>query len=119
MEQMEAALERDGLASHVSEIYSKPRVTSMAEKMGLVSGMALDLTTVDPDDGKPWDFNIKDKRDKALKLLFTRRSLLLIGSPMCAAFSQLQNMNWGNMSEEDMSRVKEYGRVHLEFCVKL
>ena len=37
----------------VSEIFSPPRVTAMATRMGLKPGFALVLTVVDPDDGKP------------------------------------------------------------------
>ena len=94
--------------AHVSEIYSPPRVTSLCEKFGLIRGMAFYLSVPDPDDGLPWDFNDPAKRKKALDLVFTRRSLLLIGSPMCSAFSKLQNMNWSRMTSEEVSKVKEY-----------
>ena len=50
----------------VSEVYSPPRVIAMAARMGLKPGFALDLTVVDPDDGRPWDFDCVDKRAKAL-----------------------------------------------------
>ena len=107
------------LDSHVSEVYSPPRVTGLAPEMGLLPGYALDLSVCDPDDGRPWDFNDPEKRKKALALVFTRRSLLLIGSPMCSAFSNIQNLNWGRMSEEDSARIKEYGLRHLKFACKL
>ena len=48
--------ERD-VHSHVSEVYSPPRVTGLCASLGLLPGMALDLSSVDPDDGKTWDFN--------------------------------------------------------------
>ena len=50
---------------HASEVYSPPRVTSYAHKLGLTSGFALDLLDNDPFDGQPWDFRIKEKRDRA------------------------------------------------------
>ena len=50
---------------HVMEIYSPKRVNAMAEKMGMIPGLSLDLTTVDPDDGMPWDFNDINKHNKA------------------------------------------------------
>ena len=53
-------------ASDICEVYSPPRVTAMAEKMGLNVGWAPDLTVSDPDDGLRWDFCSKAKRDKAL-----------------------------------------------------
>ena len=46
---------------HVMEMYSPVRVTGMAERLGLIPGMAMDLTTTDPEDGNPWDFDNKDK----------------------------------------------------------
>ena len=116
---MEEAIKQDGIDFHVSEIYSPPRITSMARKMGLIPGMALDLSTTDPDDDKPWDFNNPAKRRKAKRLVKTRRALLLVVSPMCAAFSQLQTLNWGRMTEEQIQEVKAYGLKHLEFCMQL
>ena len=83
---------------HVTEVYSPPRVTCMAERLGLVPGMAFDLTQVDPDDGKPWDFNDVRKRNKAYRYVARNKPLLLIGSPMCAAFSQLQAFNFAKMT---------------------
>ena len=40
------------LKDTVSEIYAPPRVTAMAHRLGLRKGFALDLTIIDPDDGK-------------------------------------------------------------------
>ena len=116
---MEARLDKVDFTTHVSEIYSPPRVTGLAGKMGLDPGMALDLSVVDPDDGKPWDFNDASKRKKALHIMFTRRSLLLIGSPMCSSFSSIQNLNWGRMTPEEIHKVKEYGMKHLRFALRL
>ena len=50
--------------SHVSEAYSPVRVTGMADKMGLIPGLAMDLTTCD-EHGNPWDFNCSAMRSKA------------------------------------------------------
>ena len=52
-------------SNDVSEIYSRPRVTAYASALGLSPGFALDLATVDPDDGMPWDFDVPAKREKA------------------------------------------------------
>ena len=57
--------------------------------LGLIPGLSLDLTENDVD-GQPWDFNIKEKRDKAKRLISEKKALLVIGSPMCSAFSQIQ-----------------------------
>ena len=78
----------------------------------------MDLTENDVD-GKPWDFNVKEKRDKARKLIQRKQALLVIGSPMCSAFSQLQGINYAKMNAEDVRKVIEYGTKHLGFCVEL
>ena len=61
-------------------------------EFGCAPGLALDLTTTDPD-GNPWDFSQKKQRDKAEALLDTERPALLIGSPMCTQFSQWLNIS--------------------------
>ena len=50
----------------VAEVYSPPRITKKAEELGMKAGWALDLTCMDEDDGKPWDFNDEKKRRKAV-----------------------------------------------------
>ena len=80
----------------VSEVYSPPRITreiARTRPAHLSPGLALDLTVNDPDDGKPWDFSIPAKRIKARQLLQRTKPMLLIGSPMCTAFSTWQRLN--------------------------
>ena len=64
------------LRAIVSEVYSAPRVTATATR-----------------NPKPWDFNDLAKCDEAEKLLDEQRPHLPIGSPMCTAFSNMQNLN--------------------------
>ena len=97
---MHEALEKEGIGNAVMEIFSPASVNSMAERIGIMPGMSLDLTGVDKDDGKPWDFNVKEKRDKALDMVLNKEALLLIGSPMCKSFSKLMNWNWKKMKPE-------------------
>ena len=59
------AIEKIKFGHHVTEVYSPPRVNISATKIGLVPGMSLDLTEVDPVDGKPWDFTDTIKRTRA------------------------------------------------------
>ena len=54
---------------HVSEIQAFPRVSSMAERIGLVLGFALDLSVTDSEDNMPWDFNVARKIVKQEKWL--------------------------------------------------
>ena len=53
----------------VSEIYSPRRVTAAAKllpELKVILGFALDLTTSDSD-GRPWDFDENEMRDRALR----------------------------------------------------
>ena len=105
----------------VAEIYSAPRVTDMARRrsrIGIVPGLALDLTVKD-EDGKPWDFNDPAQRRKAEALINEQKPLLLIGSPMCTAFSNIQNLNKMKRDPAVVEKEYEKARVHLKWCCQL
>ncbi len=114
---------RRGMQKIVSEIYSPPRITAeinRSKSRHLVPGLALDLTVNDPDDGTPWDFNLEVKREKARRLLRQQRPYLLIGSPMCRAFSTWQALNESKSSNAAAIRVaRRQALVHLDFAVSL
>jgi len=105
----------------IAEIYSPPRVTEAAKllpDLGCIPGFALDLTTMD-ENGKPWDFDRPEQRKKAWQLLEEKKPMLLIGTPMCTAFSAWQRIN--NMKRDADTVTKEWTRamVHLRFCCQL
>ena len=104
--------------SHVSEAYSPVRVTGMADKMGLIPGLAMDLTTHD-EHGNPWDFNNSTMRSKARNIVKSKAALLLIVSPMCSAFSRLQTFNMKRLGEERIKEMLEMGIKHLNFAMEL
>ena len=104
--------------SHVSEAYSPTRVTGMADKMGLIPGLAMDLTTCD-EHGNPWDFNCETMRAKAKKIVKSKAALLLVVSPMCSAFSRLQTFNAKRLGPERVKEMLEYGIKHLTFALDL
>ncbi len=109
----------------VSEIYSPPRVTELLGKIRrryrrLVPGYALDLTTNDPMDGKPWDFTREDKRERARQLLRKQKPHLLIGSPACRAFCTLQFLNAFKSSNPDAVEKHRLEAVeHIKVVVSL
>ena len=70
----------------VAEVYSPPRVTSMAKKMGMHAGSAMDLRT-------GFDFTRKEDRDEARKKIKEEKPRLLVGSPECTMFSTLQQLS--------------------------
>ncbi len=103
----------------VAEVYSPTRVTGMAEKFNLKPGWALDLTMNDPDDDKPWDFSMPEKREKAKKLQKQDAPFFLIMSPMCGPFSSLQNFNYPEMDSNEVMRKLADALMHVEFAVEL
>ena len=52
-----------------------------------------------------------------MDLVLGKRALLLIGSPMCTAFSRLQRWNLKRMDPKRRDRMIEEGRNHLHFCM--
>ena len=53
-----------GWSTDCAEVYSPPRVMQIASEMTLRMAWALDLTTIDPKAGMPWDFAFENKRKK-------------------------------------------------------
>ena len=114
---------KNGVKNLVSEIYSPPRITLELQRSrfrNLAPGLALDLTVVDPDDGLPWDFADPAKRAKARRMLRKNRPVLLIGSPMCTAFSTWQRLNRTKTGRPDEMQ-REYVRacLHMRFVFEL
>ena len=89
----------------------------MAEATGLRAGWALDLT-VDQDDGTPWVLSIKANQDKARKLQQEQAPHLLIASPMCAAFSTLQNLNHDKLTAQELIDKVRDAMEHFEFALE-
>ena len=94
------AIEYIKFGKHVAEVFSPPRVTKIATKIGLRSGFALDLTEVDSIDGKPWGFNCPEKRARAEQLADEQQQFLLVGCPPCRPLSCLFGCNASRMSSE-------------------
>jgi hypothetical protein len=107
----------------VSEVYSPPRVTAELQRRGrrhLLPGFSLDLTTVDPDDGQPWDFTVRAKREKARALQRRQKPYMLIGSPECTAFCTWQALNESRCKDPDaMQRAKIAATLHILFVIEM
>eukprot|EP00972_Heterocapsa_arctica_P025044 3690365-Heterocapsa_arctica.AAC.1 len=91
MAEMIGSLEDEGMLRRVT-LWLSART-----RYALTPGHALDMTPVDPGDGEPWDMNVLSKRAKTNRLIKQEKPKLLIGSPMCKAFSQLMALNWARM----------------------
>ena len=116
---MNKLLEEEGRSHAIIEIYSPHRVDKVTRMWGIMPGMSLDLTIEDPDDGMPWDFRNSNKRAKAERMVAEGRAMLLIGSPMCSAFSQLQALNRHRTPTAVWEEKLRDARNHLRFCAKL
>ena len=101
------------------EVYSPPRVTQVVSKLGLRPAWSLDLTTVDPDDGMPWDFAVAAKRRKAVGLINRDKPLLLIACPMCGPFSSMNNLNYAKMDDADAKEKLRKAMDHVKFALDL
>ena len=78
-------------ADMVGEVYSPPRVVPIARQRGHLGGWSLDLTSHDAQ-GRPWDFDCEDTKQRARRLVRTTKPKLLILSPMCTYFSTIMNL---------------------------
>ena len=109
------------LRAIVSEVYSAPRVTDAARRfprIGILPGTAFDLTSNDSE-GNPWDFSIPSQRRKAEAQIEKEKPVLLIGSPMCTPFSNIQNINRAKRDPRIVKEEIDKARLHLAWCCKL
>ena len=105
----------------VSEIYSPPKVTSVAKlcpSFGILPGFALDLSTSDTD-GRAWDFNHDDMQARAWAKIKSEQPMLLIGTPMCTALSAWQHLNRSKRDATVCDEEMGHGLKHLKFCCEL
>ena len=97
------------MAVDMCEVFSPPRVSREAINHGLEVGDAMDLTN-------GWDFNTESHRRKAEAYVDEQKLLVLVGSPPCVAFSQLQALI---PDSQRKSRQLAEGIRHMEIVAKL
>ena len=93
----------------VSEVFSPGIFTDRAPTFNLKPGLAMDLRV-------GWDFTKESDRRRAREHVVTAKPLFLVGSPVCTAFSSLQNLN--PKTPQYFEKFRE-GLQHLRFCVDL
>ena len=113
------AIEHIKFGVHVAEVFSPPRVTALADKVNLSAGFALDLTQVDAETGKPWNFSDPEMRDKAWKLQGEQKPFLLIGCSPCCGFSTLFSSNASRMKPQVRRHIIREGLIHIKFCIQM
>ena len=85
----------------------------------IMPGYALDLTTTDPEDGKPWDFSLRHKRIRARRLIRQQKPYLLIGSPQCKEFCTWQRLNESRYPDSGFQARREKAEIHFKFVCQL
>ena len=103
----------------VHELYGPGKIGSTAEFLGMTAGRAFDLRRMDPDDGQPWDLSLEAKRRKAEAMIEEDNPDIVVGSPPCGPFSQLQSLNRERMGEKAYREMVEAGIQHLAFCARI
>ncbi|CAJ1416610.1 unnamed protein product [Effrenium voratum] len=96
----------------VMEIYSPPRVTEKAEKVGMSIGGALDLRN-------GWDFCIPAHREQARRLVARLRPALIVLSPPCTTFSPLRRLSNPKRQWQIVKQEEDEGRQHWHFALEL
>ena len=93
----------------IAEAYSPERFKQRAGAFGLQAGVALDLRT-------GWDLSLPKQQEAAREALKRESPYLLVLSPLCVAFSTLQNLNKNSARYESLLAT---GRMHLEYACSL
>ena len=112
------------IGPEVCELYSQSRIAQEAaisqyNGVRLRPGWSLDLTRNDPLTGMPWDLFTHASRERVRDLVRKTKPLMVIGSPPCVAFSNLQALS---RNKRDCGIVKkEMGQAvgHLKFCMEI
>ena len=119
MQSMEVMRDKLGCKVDVSEVFSPPMIAAMAHEVGLRRGFSLDLTCKRAD-GSGWNFDSRRHQTEALQLINELRPMLVIGSPPCTVWSNLQKLNKHVPGyAEKLEKGKQRSRRHLTFCVKI
>ena len=96
----------------VAEVYSPPRVTKRAQRMGLAPGLAMDFST-------GWDFSLPLHRKEALKLIHQHRPGLVMLSPPCGPFSTMRRLTTFKRDPAVVKKEVQQGTQHVEFSVRI
>lgn len=105
-------------SNDVSEVYSPPRIAARVVAHGLRPGFSLDLIEQNSE-GKFWDFSSPSMRKEALIRYEREQPEMLVLSPMCGPFSQLQGLNYSKMRPDDAESKLREGITHLKFSMTL
>ena len=105
----------------VVELYSQPRVCQEVGGRDFAGtrptpGYSLDLTVNDPATGEPWDLSKPTVQSKVRKLIRDTKPYCIIGSPLCTAFSPLQEISRAKRDPAKVRRQLKDAQQHIRFC---
>ena len=87
----------------VKQVFSPPRLTSMAADLGLGPGFALDLHAQRPD-GKSWDLSLDSNIRDASRLIREGRPYLVLGSLPYGPYSKVED--WQSLLGSSRTKAK-------------
>ena len=100
-----------------AEIFSPPRTTLRAMQRGFKGGFSLDVLHEDPWTGRKWDLRDAKTKEAARNLVRRVKPKLLIASPPCTLFSQLQNLSGGVKDRERWNEAVQMVEFAVELCL--
>ena len=95
----------------VSEVFSPPRVSQLAEQKGHLSGGAFNLVT-------GYNLSTQADRRRCWQKLKEANPDIVVVSPPCSSFSILQSLNLRHQGIKTALRLAE-GREHLQFAMEV
>ena len=95
----------------VAEIFSPPRFTQHAGRLGLKPGCAIDLST-------GWGLDRPEDVIKMDKMIEEQPPLLLTGGFDCAPFRVLRNINRSYLNTKENVEKRQKGENHLSLCIE-
>ena len=99
----------------LAEIYSPPRVVTIARRQGLNATWSFDRL-VEAEPGVAWDLRKRSHQQKVHAIIEESKPGLVIGSPPCSWFSRIMQLNWGKISRNRRRSMMAEARKHLEFA---
>ena len=97
----------------VAELFCRNRFADAAVSVGFERGLAVNYAT-------GWDMRVEEQMKEVEQRVRDEEPLLLIGSPMCRAFSTLIDLSQaGKPSEVKHKNLVERCVTHLKFCFRM
>jgi len=100
----------------IAELFSPPRTAERARRRGYRGGWSLDVAHCDPWTGKTWDLSDEKVKESARRLLRKTRPKVLIASPPCTLFSQMQYLSGGPKDGKAYAEAVKLLEFAIEMC---